>query len=76
MGWKVDKGLVFLFLYSKTLLGFISSFVLGPPQIVLLLKHLNTRMLKGFKEAMWKPFLFKDWTKAKYDAYKILPKNM
>ena len=32
MGGKVDKGLVFPFLYSKTFLGFICSFIfLGSP---------------------------------------------
>ena len=30
-GGKGDKGLVFPFLHSKTLLGFICSFVLGSP---------------------------------------------
>ena len=32
MGGKDDKGLVFPFLHSKTLLGFICSFVLASPQ--------------------------------------------
>ena len=32
LGGKADKSLVFLFLHSKTLLGFICSFILGSPQ--------------------------------------------
>ena len=31
VGGKDDKGLDFLFLHSKTLLGFVCSFVLGSP---------------------------------------------
>ena len=31
--YNMGEGLVFLFLHSKTLLGFICSFVLGSPQL-------------------------------------------
>ena len=36
-GRKDNKGLVFLFLHSNTLLGFICSFVLGSPYLIMVM---------------------------------------